>query len=153
MTRLSPNLTTEEGRCRCGCGLGDKVEDYPLDFVALLQAMRDIKGAPIWVNSWLRCVQYNALVGGVANSAHPRGTAADLGARNAADRYDLIVLAILAAIRELHHLPGIDWHLVFMTIRDVVRGIGVGKTFVHVDNDRIIARPAAWGYGEEGRGG
>jgi hypothetical protein len=153
MSRLSPNLTTEEGRCRCGCGLGERPEEYPPDTVALVQTMRDIKGGPLWVNSWLRCQRYNALVGGVENSAHVRGTAVDLGARNAVDRYNLIVLAVLAAIRTLHHVPGIDWHLLFLTLRDPLRGIGLAKTFVHVDTDSVCARPAAWGYGPEGGGG
>jgi hypothetical protein len=151
--RLSKNFTTEECRCRCGCGLGDKPGEYPFDTVALVQEMRDIKGGPLAVNSWLRCQRYNAMVGGVANSAHTRGTAVDLGANYGLGRYDLIILAVLAAVKTLHHIPGVDWHLVFLTIRDVLRGVGVGKSFVHVDTDRISPRPSAWGYGSEGGGG
>lgn len=151
--RLSENFTTEEARCRCGCGFGERVEEYPPETVALLQGMRDIKGGPIWVNSWGRCRRYNAQVGGVDGSAHTRLTAVDAGAAYARDRYDLIILAVLSALRSQVELPPEKWRVIFLTIRALLRGIGIGKTFVHVDTDMISPRPAAWGYGDDGGGG
>jgi hypothetical protein len=153
MSYLSKNFTTEEGQCRCGCGFGSKPEEYPLDILALVQGMRDIKRGPLHVNSWGRCARYNAQVGGVDGSAHTRLTAVDLGAAYGLGRYDLILLAVLAALKDMHNIPGMDWPVVFLTVRDALRGIGVGQSFVHVDVDRISPRPSAWGYGSEGGGG
>ena len=42
-------------------------------------AIRDRIGKPISINSGLRCKTHNANVGGVSNSQHLYGTAADLG--------------------------------------------------------------------------
>ena len=45
--------------------------------VQLLQSIRDHFGAPITINSAYRTPQYNTKVGGVAQSQHCYGTAAD----------------------------------------------------------------------------
>jgi len=151
--KLSTNFTTEEARCRCGCGFGSEAGEYPQDFVRLVQAMREIKGGPIWVNSWGRCQRYNAAVGGVEGSAHTRLSAVDLGASYARDRYNLIILAVMAALSLQMEVPIERWRALFYTISGLLRGIGVGKGFVHIDDDFISPRPAAWGYGSDGGGG
>lgn len=150
--RLSANFTTDEGRCRCGCGLGADAAEYPPEVVNLVQGMRDIKGGPLWVNSWFRCQRHNAAVGGVESSAHTRGTAVDLGVRFAPDRYDLILLAVLSALAQQVDLPQERWRALFYTTRAVLKGVGIAKSYVHVDTDSICPRPAAWGYGSDGGG-
>lgn len=44
----------------------------------ILQPLRDALGCPIIINSGYRCPQVNQLVGGVANSQHMSGCAADI---------------------------------------------------------------------------
>ena len=74
MGDLSRNFSRKEFTCPCGCGSSD-VE--PL-LVATLQRLRDAAGKPITINSGVRCKKHNAQVGGVADSQHLRGRAADI---------------------------------------------------------------------------
>lgn len=46
--------------------------------LALLDPLREIWGAPIYVNSGYRSPELNKAVGGVANSQHMKGQAADI---------------------------------------------------------------------------
>lgn len=43
-----------------------------------LDELRERIGAPIYVSSGYRCPYHNAVVGGVSNSQHVQGTAADI---------------------------------------------------------------------------
>lgn len=68
----------EEFKCKCG-----RCEGYPeygMSEVLLekLDKLREMVGAPIYVSSGWRCYTHNANVGGVWNSQHRYGTAADL---------------------------------------------------------------------------
>ena len=53
--------------------------------VEVLQPIRDAWGQPIVVTSGYRCPRLNAAVGGVKNSQHVLGQAADIKAANPAD--------------------------------------------------------------------
>lgn len=53
--------------------------------VEVLQPIRDAWGQPIVVTSGYRCSKLNKMVGGVANSQHTLGQAADIKAVNPAD--------------------------------------------------------------------
>ena len=44
----------------------------------VLQPLRDYVGAPVYINSGYRCPELNMAVGGVKNSQHCRGEAADI---------------------------------------------------------------------------
>lgn len=70
----------EEFKCKCG---GKYCNGYPAEpderMVRIADAIRKRIGKPITVNSGLRCKTHNANVGGVSNSQHLYGTAADLG--------------------------------------------------------------------------
>ena len=48
----------------------------------VLDPAREMLGAPIYVNCGYRCPKVNQLVGGVKNSQHMRGQAADIRAKN-----------------------------------------------------------------------
>ena len=73
-------FTRDEFRCKCG---GKYCNGYPAEpderMVRIADAIRKRIGKPITVNSGLRCKTHNANVGGVSNSQHLYGTAADLG--------------------------------------------------------------------------
>lgn len=51
-----------------------------------LDPARALLGSPIFVNSGYRCPQLNKAVGGVPNSFHLQGRAADLDTRNGRNR-------------------------------------------------------------------
>ena len=69
-----------EFRCKCG---GKYCNGYPakidMSMVRIADKIRAKIGKPITVNSGLRCKTHNANVGGVSNSQHLYGKAADLG--------------------------------------------------------------------------
>ena len=73
-------FTRDEFRCKCG---GKYCNGYPAEpderMVRIADAIRKRIGKPITVNSGLRCKTHNANAGGVSNSQHLYGTAADLG--------------------------------------------------------------------------
>lgn len=73
-TKLSANFTVREFACQDG---SDKVL-IDADLVAILQKIRDHFGKPITINSAYRSASHNRKVGGVSNSQHVKGTAADI---------------------------------------------------------------------------
>ena len=64
----------EETACHCGCGTNNV---NPL-LLQKLDKMRDMIGGPLSLNSCVRCPAHNAAVGGVADSQHVKGNAADV---------------------------------------------------------------------------
>jgi hypothetical protein len=153
---LSAHFDMAEGACPDGCGFGTRREDYPPSTVQLVEEMRGLLGRPVHVNSWCRCQRQNALDGGVPNSAHLRGDAVDIRIAGGLERYDVSITAVLAALRrtlraQAYPIPVWlqDWRLIEFGLR----GLGLGKGFVHVDTDLALRRPSAWGYGLEGGGG
>lgn len=73
-------FTREEFACKCG---GRYCNGYPVEIdagmVKIADQIRARIGKPIPINSGLRCKAHNANVGGVSNSQHLYGNAADLG--------------------------------------------------------------------------
>lgn len=73
-------FTKAEFKCKCG---GKHCNGYPVEIdmnmVRDADEIRHRLGKPIPVNSGLRCRVHNANEGGVSNSQHLYGTAADLG--------------------------------------------------------------------------
>ncbi|WP_329384486.1 peptidoglycan-binding protein [Anaerofustis sp. HA2171] len=68
-----------EFKCRCG---GKYCNGYPAEMssklINILEALREYFGKPITITSGLRCSKHNAAVGGVSNSQHQYGKAADI---------------------------------------------------------------------------
>ena len=73
-------FTREEFKCKCG---GRFCNGYPVEIdmnmVKIADEIRNRIGKPIQINSGIRCKTHNANVGGVSNSQHLYGNAADLG--------------------------------------------------------------------------
>ena len=89
MGDLSRNFSRSEFACpHCG-----EVEIDPL-LVATLQRIRDRAG-PVVVTSGYRCPVHNEAVGGVKNSQHLYGKAADIYVQNMSQA------ALLAMVREM----------------------------------------------------
>ena len=68
-----------EFKCQCG---GKYCNGYPADIspklIDILEKLRTYFGKPITITSGLRCKKHNAEVGGVSNSQHQYGKAADI---------------------------------------------------------------------------
>lgn len=75
----SEHFSEGELSCRC-CGRG--VEKISPRLLELLEELRESIGGPIEISCAYRCPHHNAEVGGVPNSQHVLGTAADVQTPN-----------------------------------------------------------------------
>ena len=92
-------------------------------FLAKLEEARDIAGIPFKITSGYRTKEHNAEVGGVPNSSHLIGVAADIAVSGGADRYIILSALIKAGFKR----------------------IGVAKTFIHCDTDDSKSN-SVWTY-------
>ena len=74
MGDLSRNFSSKEFACKCCCG---QVNLSPR-LIDGLQRLRDLAGEPIRITSGYRCPAHNTAVGGVPDSQHTKGQAADI---------------------------------------------------------------------------
>jgi uncharacterized protein YcbK (DUF882 family) len=74
MGDLSKNFSRHEFACQDYCGY-DNINPR---VVVMAQTIRDASGKAIRINSGCRCAKHNMAVGGVKNSYHTTGLAADL---------------------------------------------------------------------------
>ena len=94
-------------------------------FLELFDRIREDAGIPFVITSGYRTVRHNAeLKGSTPNLAHLSGRAADIRAITGRD----------------------NWLIVAASIRNGIRRIGIGKNFVHVDNDASLPEPTIWLY-------
>ena len=111
------------GEFECQCKLKSCVDQViSLGLVRRLDRLRDASSTPIRVTSGYRCPEHNRAVGGVENSQHTLGRAAD--------------------IRASAHTPGVMRE---KYAQHIFKAIGAGANFLHVDlrDDRI----RRWTYG------
>ena len=92
-------------------------------FLQMLDDARGIAGIPFKITSGYRSVSHNKSVGGVQNSSHLIGKAADIAVGSGKERYIIINALIKAGFRRL----------------------GVAKTFIHCDNDET-KNNSIWTY-------
>ena len=72
-------FSMNEFECHCGCRMPDSAKANIEALVEqVLDPAREQYGKPVCVNSGYRCARRNAAVGGVANSQHMKGEAADI---------------------------------------------------------------------------
>lgn len=95
------NFKVSEFTCKCGCGMNDT--DQRL--INMCQKIRDELGVPVRVNSGCRCKVHNARVGGVPNSQHILGYAADLSCSLGAAR----MFETVKAMHERGDLPDLRY--------------------------------------------
>lgn len=75
-TKLSANFRASEFLCKgTGCCTHGQIDDK---LVQILQKIRDHFGKPVHISSAYRCSAWNKRVGGVSNSYHCYGQAADI---------------------------------------------------------------------------
>lgn len=114
---MAKYFSAEEMACRCCGSLGDGI-DVRLQNV--LDTMREMAGCPLSLSCCYRCPEHNAEVGGVPNSQHVLGKAADVRVP------DGMTVDELANIAEAAGADGI--------------GRYYGDQFVHVDTRGYTAR-------------
>jgi uncharacterized protein YcbK (DUF882 family) len=114
---LTQHFDSSEFACKCGCGY-DKISRL---LVEKLERARKACGAKFIITSGCRCEKHNAAVGGVANSSHTKGYAADIALN---DKNRVIIIQAL---------------------RKEFNRIGIADTFIHVDIDPSLPI-AEWRY-------
>lgn len=99
---------------KCGCD-GKYCNGYPVKvdelLISQLELLRSKWNKPIHINSAIRCKDWNKEVGGVSNSQHLKGRAADIRVEGVSPK-------------EVHHESG----KIFSN-----GGVGSYKNFTHVD--------------------
>jgi len=120
MGDLTKNFSRSEFACKCGCGF-DNIKEH---HVLMLQKIRDKVGFGMHITSGCRCQNHNDAVGGVPNSAHPRGEASDISCMDAEQRFKLVYAALEIGFNR----------------------IGIAKTFIHLDKDPFLPSPRIWTY-------
>lgn len=95
-----------------------------IEFVALLDQLREKAGLPLHINSGFRTIEHNVEVGGKDESAHTGGVACDIAAPDSGTRYRIIKAAC-----DLNFLR-----------------FGIAKSFVHVDAATDKPLKVAWLY-------
>lgn len=113
--KITPHFTTEE--------MGDPPDRYQPAVTIVCKALEVIRAhiqQPIRVTSGWRSPEHNALVGGVRNSDHIRGLAADIDV----DGYSPVRLSQVAA--QALERAGVPWDQIIWYPRDGHVHIGMG---------------------------
>ena len=85
------------------------------DFLEKIDRAREIADIPFIITSGYRTEETNKRVGGVPNSSHLKGLAADIKCNNSIERIKIVRALILAGFTR----------------------IGIAKSFIHCDTDNI----------------
>jgi hypothetical protein len=112
----------------CNCrGLCDHSDAISPELVAKLDVIRDLMGTPLTITSGTRCERYNRHAGGRRGSAHvPKD-----GVSRAADVF----------------CPDSAFRFAFLTAAlPLFNRIGIGKDFIHVDDDPTQPSNLIWVY-------
>ena len=103
--------------------LSNSGKNIDINFIYKLEHAREIAGIPFKVTSGYRTKEHNDEVGGVPNSSHLIGVAADIAVGSGRERYIILNALIKAGFKRL----------------------GVAKTFIHCDTDE--SKPnSVWTY-------
>ncbi len=115
---------SKEFDCKCGCGKNN----IKPSLVRMLNIVRERAGpppgTPLIVDSGCRCTAYNIAVGGSPTSSHLTGHAVDIRALSSPTRFKIVTSALLHGFTR----------------------IGIGKTFIHLDNDPLKPASVFWLY-------
>lgn len=102
-------------------GSGENMNE---EFVKKLDLLRMFYGKPVYISSGYRTKEHNLAVGGVSDSAHLKGLAADLSCNDSRERFEIVRIALIIGIRR----------------------IGIANTFVHIDSDETKDQDIIWLY-------
>ena len=123
---MTKNFSIEEFNCNDGSEMPINIYHNMVKVANQLQILRNHLGKPIQINSAWRSEEYNASIGGVKDSQHIMGRAADIVVR------DLTSTEVYNTIEEL------------IEKGDMLQGgLGLYDTFVHYD---IRGERARWDF-------
>lgn len=125
MARDGRYFKASEYTCKCGCGYCNPSDEL----IKVCDTIREYVGVALRVSSGCRCANHNARVGGVPNSNHITGHAADLIPTGG-----LTPSKLWAAIKELHKAGALPQ----------LAGLGRYDTFCHVDTRPKVGRLREW---------
>ena len=117
MTEHFPDYELE---CNCGCGLMNMQETT----MQKIERARIIAGIPFGVNSASRCPIRNKDEGGTDTSSHLDGWALDIAVTSSRARFKILTALLTVGFTR----------------------IGIGKGFIHVDDDPTKAPDVSWVY-------
>ena len=95
-------------------------------FLSLLDEVRERAGIPLVLNCAYRSSSWDKSKGRSGNSAHTRGKAVDIRCNASATRFKIVKAALECGVRR----------------------IGIGKSFVHLDNDDSLPQDVIFHYYE-----
>lgn len=98
-------------------------EEMKQPFLNKLEVARARAGVPFTINSGFRTIEHNRAVGGVENSSHTKGWAADIACDNDT-KFAILEGLIFAGFNR----------------------IGIANTFIHVDSDPSKNAKRIWTY-------
>lgn len=102
------------------------IEDMEEDTLYLLDRTRELAGIPLVLNCAYRSVAYDKAKGRSGNSAHTKGRGVDIRCNTSQNRMKIVKAALEAGFTR----------------------IGIGRTFVHLDNDWTLPQNVIWHYYE-----
>ena len=124
MAKITKDFKLEEFNCKDGGAIPNSAILNIIELARNLQVLRDAINKPITITSGYRSPKYNAKIGGVKDSQHLRGTAADIKVLGMTPKE--VALVIEGLIESGKMKEG---------------GIGVYPTFTHYDHR---GRKARW---------
>jgi len=113
-------FTTEELTCNCGCGFST----LNYSTIIKLNQTRFILNSKIIITSGCRCSSHNNFIKGSPNSSHLKGLAIDISCPTSSYRFKLIISLFLSGFNR----------------------IGIGKNFIHADDDLSKPSFVIWVY-------
>ena len=93
-------------------------------FLLLLDQARELAGIPFRINSGWRCKKHNGAEGGKKDSSHTVGLAVDIKCESSTDRFKIVQSLLKVGVHR----------------------IGLGKDFIHADDDPTKPTQVLWGY-------
>lgn len=111
---------SEFKKCNPSCS----IEDMDSEFMKLLDKLREMAGIPLVLNCAYRSKEYDIMKNRSGNSSHTRGKAVDIRCYDSQNRYKILNAALKLGINR----------------------IGIGKNYIHVDNDLTLPQNVVWHY-------
>ena len=126
---MTKNFSKEEFDCNDGSEMPINIYHNMVKVANQLQTLRNFLNKPIHINSAYRSEEYNASIGGVSNSQHIMGRAADIVIKG------ITPIEVSEVIEDL------------IKKGDMLQGaIGIYSSFVHYD---IRGTKARWDYSKK----